>query len=217
MQAVAQWDLIEYELPEFWEEARLAFVPDDEGALDRAGAVLAPLSPGRSANELRVQIRRGGGVGGPESLRNLLRRLDRKRIWGTLRLVDAKVAEAPPAAETASPHASLVAAWDEALATMPPDWSDLFVELDVDSSDYLAQAALFGAALNPMRNPDAIALRFRVADSRGYGAPPALVRRCLERMDREGIRGRLTILHGLAETDKVGTQGPVWRIAGKSV
>jgi hypothetical protein len=36
-------------------------------------------------------------------------------------------------------------------------------------------------------------------------------------MDAEGITGRVTVLHGLADTDRAATQGPVWRIGGKSV
>jgi hypothetical protein len=216
MQAVAQWERIRYELPEYWEEARLAFVPDDEGALARAAAVLAPLSPGQSGSKLRIQVRNGGGVGGPESLRNLLRRLDRKRIWGTLALVDT-FAEAPERPLAVEAHASLAEAWDDALASLPPDWSDLLCELEMESSDYLPQAALLGAPLNPTRNPDALALRFRVAATKGYGAPPGLVRRCLERMDADGIRGDISVLQGLSETENVGTQGPVWRIAGRSV
>jgi hypothetical protein len=219
MQAVAQWELIEHELPDGWEEVQLAFGPDDEGAHAGAAAVLAPLGPGRSGNELLFQVQRSG-VSGPQSVRNLLRRLDRKRIWGTLRLVGARIAEGrPPAAEESrtAPAPALALAWDEAVATLPPDWSDLLCELELDSSDYLARAALLGAPLNPTRNPEALALRFRVSGKQGYGAPPGMTRRCLERMDAEGITGRLTVLRVLSETENVATQGPVWRVAGRSV
>jgi hypothetical protein len=44
-----------------------------------------------------------------------------------------------------------------------------------------------------------------------------MVRRCLERMDEAGITGILSVLNALSETDNVGTQGPVWRVAGRSV
>jgi hypothetical protein len=44
-----------------------------------------------------------------------------------------------------------------------------------------------------------------------------MARRCLERMDAEGITGDVTVLHGLSDTDDVYTQGPVWRIGGRSV
>jgi hypothetical protein len=36
-------------------------------------------------------------------------------------------------------------------------------------------------------------------------------------MDEDGISGRLTVLSSLSDVDNVGTQGPVWRIAGRSV
>jgi hypothetical protein len=217
MRAVDQWELIEKDLPKGWEEARLSFVVEDAGAIAGAAAVLAPLGPGRSGDELRFQVRRSGS-GGPQAVRNLLSRLDRKRIWGTLTLVDARAPTVP--SEQASPlppRPRLVDAWDAAVAALPPDWSDLLCELELDSSDYLPRAALLGAPLNPTRNPEALALRFRVSGKQGYGAPAGMVRRCLERMDAEGITGTLTVLNALSETENVATQGPVWRIAGRSV
>jgi hypothetical protein len=216
MRAVDQWQLIERELPEGWEEARLSFVVEDAGALPGAAAVLAPLGPGLSRDELRFQIG-SSGSGGPESLKNLLRRLDRKRIWGTLTLADVRAQAAPPEPAPAPARSRLAEAWDAALAALPPNWSDLLCELELDSSDYLPRAALLGAPLNPARNPDALALRFRVAGTKGYGAPAGMVRRCLERMDAEGVTGAVTVLNALSETDNVGTLGPVWRIAGHSV
>jgi len=215
MRAVDQWRLIEENLEAGWDEARLSFAVEDPGSVAEAAAVLAPLGPGRAGTELRLHVRRSGG--GPEKLRNLLGRLDRKRVWGTMTLVDAQVdTRVAPGAEPVQPASSLAVAWDDALGTLPPDWSDLLCELELDSTDYLARAALLGAPLNPTRNPEAIALRFR-AGKQGYGASPGMVRRCLERMDAEGITGRVTVLHGLSETENVGTQGPVWRIAGRSV
>jgi hypothetical protein len=220
MRAVEQWQQIESEVPQGWEEVRLSFVVEDEGALPDAAAVLAPLGPGRSRDALRFHVRRTGS-NGPEAVRNLLRRLDRKRIWGALTLVDARVpaaSEEPTSLPSVPPVRSrLVEAWEAALEALPPDWSDLLCELEVDSSDYLPRAALLGAPLNPTRNPDRLALRFRVSGKQGYGASAGMVRRCLERMDAEGITGTLTVLHALSETENVGTQGPVWRVAGRSV
>jgi hypothetical protein len=43
------------------------------------------------------------------------------------------------------------------------------------------------------------------------------VRRCLERVDAEAIRGQLRILRVLSDTDPVSTQGPVWYVEGKVV
>jgi hypothetical protein len=219
MRAVDQWLLIERDLRDDWEEARLTFAVEDPGAVASAAGVLGPLGPGRAGNELRFQIRHSGS-GGPELLKNLLRVLDRKRIWGTLSLVDTRESAAAPAEpepEQLHRREPLADAWDTAVAALPPGWNDLLCELELDSSDYLATAALLGAPLNPTRVPDAVALRFRAAGSRGYGAPAGMVRRCLERMDDAGLTGTLTVLNALSETDNVATQGPVWRLAGRSV
>ncbi len=100
---------------------------------------------------------------------------------------------------------------------MPADWSDLLCELQLTSTDHLARAALLVAPINPTRVPDRTAFRFRVARTFGYGASPEMTRRCFERVDAEGIRGRMTVLHVLSDTHNVATQGPVWRVAGKAV
>jgi len=218
MKAVDQWRAIAEQLPEGWEEAELAFVAEDERAATAAAAVLAPLGPGRAGPALRFQARPSGPAGA-ESVRNLLGRLDRKRIWGELSLVDSRVGEAPALvaqSHKASEQPALPAAWDDLLRSLPPDWTDALCELEVDSSDYIPRAALLGAPLNPARNPEAHALRFRVG-RKGYGVSPSMARRCFERMDADGITGRLSVLHELSDVGNVATQGPVWRIAGRSV
>ena len=213
MRAVDQWRKIEEGLPEGWEEARLAFVPEDPGQRAAAGAVLAPLGPGRRRDELRLQVHRAG-VSSPQSVRNLLSRLDAKRIWGTLSLVDVHIPERRD--EPEPERQGLGAAWDAALDTLPPDWRDLRCELELDSTDYVPRAALLGAPFNPSRVPERIALQFRVS-RRGYGAAPSMARRCLERMDAEGITGRLSVLDVLSNTDYVATLGPVWRVGGRAL
>ena len=67
------------------------------------------------------------------------------------------------------------------------------------------------------RADDAVGFRFRVARQFGYGAAPEMTRRCLERLDEEGISGGLTVLRVLSSTRPVATQGPVWRIGGRAV
>ncbi len=224
MRAVEQWRLIQEDLDPRWDEVSLAFTVEDRGSMDAAAAVLGPLGAGRSGTVLRFAVSRRGAA--PEKLANLLGRLDRKRLWGTLELVDAAVAEPPeetpeemrevelaPAVEASS----LVEAWDAAVSQLPPGWSDLLCELEVDSSDFLAQGALLGAPLNPTRVPSSTALRFRASNGVGYGAASGMVRRCFERMDEAGITGRLRVLLGVADVGNVATQGPVWRVAGRSV
>ena len=219
MLAADQWTAIEESLGDAWEAANLTFSAEEARAVPESAAVLAPLGPGRVGPELRFEVARLGG--GPEKLRNLLGRLDEKRIWGTLELVEARQAavhrvESTDAAGSA-PRSGLVDAWDRELAKLAPGWRDLLCELELDSSDYVPRAALLGAPLNPTRRRDALALRFRVSDGGGYGTAPGMARRCLERMDAERITGRVTVLHGLADTDRAATQGPVWRLGGKSV
>ncbi len=152
MQAAGQWKLIEDDLGADWVEANLVFGVEDRGTIGAAAAVLAPLSPGRSGTELRFQVRREGG--GPDKVRNLVGRLDRKRIWGTLSLVGSQAEpDVAPVGTEPEDAMGLVESWDAALATLPPGWRDLLCELELASTDYLPRAALLGAPLNPTRNP----------------------------------------------------------------
>ena len=73
---------------------------------------------------------------------------------------------------------------------------------------YSPRAALLCAPINPTRDPRRTGFVFRVARRAGYGVSPGMAHRCLERCDAEGITGRIRILHVLAETDNVATQGP---------
>lgn len=212
MRAADQWAQLEVGLGADWDEVRLSFTP--EGSTADAAAVLAPLGPGRVGRELRFHVTRSGS--GPERLRNLLARLDGKRAWGTLSLIEA-IRAAPTAEESTRVSPSLASAWDDTVSRLAPGWSDLLCELELDSSDHVPRAALLGAPMNPTRNPDAIALRFRVSGRQGYGVSPGMARRCFERMDADKITGRISVLGGLSETENADTQGPVWRIGGRSV
>jgi hypothetical protein len=224
MRAADQWKRIRDSLPEGWVEARVSYSVEDPDSVQAAVAVLAPLGPGRSGTELRFHVRPSGPAGA-ESVRNLLARLDRKRIWGDLVLGEVRVADMAPVEplseeklEAAVPT-SLANAWDALLATVPPDWSDLLCELEVESSDYVPRATLLGAPLNPSRVPGELAARFRISQGGygGYGASPEMARRCFERMDDDGVSGSLAVVNSLSQVDYVGTQGPVWRVAGRSV
>ena len=218
MRPVAEWRRIEEELPSGWSSVQLALeVPDPEERA-RAAALLAPAAPGRTGADLRFAVHRDGAGAGAEAIRRLLRRLDSEGIQATLRLVAATASDPAPAPEPTVPQpAGLAAAWQATLATLPPDWSDLYCELELPSSDYLQRAALLLAPANPAKTPERSAFRFRVARRFGYGASPAMVRRCLERLDTEGIRGGVTILRALSDTHNVATQGPVWYVGGRAV
>jgi hypothetical protein len=73
------------------------------------------------------------------------------------------------------------------------------------------------APVNPTRVEGRLAFRFRVARQFGYGASAGMARRCLERLEAEGIRGELRILNALSDTKPVYTQGPVWYVGGRAV
>ena len=208
------WQLIELErrLPPNWTDAQLVLIVADRDA-DRAAALLGNVNPLRRGSSLRLFLSRDGGVG-PEALRRALLRLDRQNIAGTLELVGTAEAEETTAAQV---HAKLAEQWDAAVAALPADWSDMHAELVLRSSDQLERAALLVAPMNPTRVGQELALRFRAARRFGYGTSASMVRRCLERLDEEGIPAELRVLRVLCDTDAVGTQGPVWRVAGKSV
>jgi hypothetical protein len=209
---VDQWRAIEAELPEGWTDVRLDVVVETASDRPRAAALLGPANPGRVGDALRLHARRGGEGVGAEGVRRLFGRMDEARVWSSLELVDVS----RPAAASPEASSSLAARWNELVASLPPDWSDLHAELTLRSSDYLPRAALLCAPLNPTR-ADGLAFRFRVARRAGYGTSPAMVRRCLERLDAEEIRGDVELLRVLCETRHVATQGPVFRVAGRSV
>ena len=226
MRLVEQWRAVEAELPPDWRTVSLDVVPETASERPRAAALLGPANPGRVGNALRVRVaRNGAGAIGPQGIQNLFGRLDQARVWCALSLVDsatAAAAAAAPAPEPVStapagaPMIPLASQWDTLVATLPPDWSDLQAELRVDSTDWLNRASLLCAPLNPTR-AEGIAFTFRAARKAGYGASPSMVRRCLERCDAEGMRGTVVALRVLSETNNVATQGPVWRVGGRSV
>ena len=213
MRLVEQWRRLEAQLPADWTDARLALAVPDEGKLGRAAALLGPANPGRAGGELRLAVTRRAGPNGAEALRRHLRRVDEAGVRGTLTLLGAS--EAPRPEPIAAP--TLEAAWEAAVATLPPDWSDLHCELTIDSTDQLARVALLLSPLNPQRDGQRPALRFRSARRFGYGASAEMVRRCLARVDADGIRGRVSILRALSDTHNVATQGPVWYVEGRAV
>jgi hypothetical protein len=210
---VEQWERIARGLPEDWGDARLALALEDDARVARAAALLGPLNPGRRGRELRFFTARRGAGFGPDQLRRLLRRLDEEGVGGTLELL----ASDAPAAAPAVSRASLAGSWDALLAGLPDDWSDLYCELELTSGGHLELAALLLAPVNPAGYGGTPGLRFRVARLRGYGASAEMARRCLERLDAEGITGKLDILRALSDTQPVATQGPVWRVGGRSV
>jgi hypothetical protein len=111
----------------------------------------------------------------------------------------------------------LDAEWDAAIAVLPSDWTDHICELDLTSSDHIERGALLLAPINPIQTAGRIGFRFRSAHTFGYGASAGMVRRCLARLDEDGIPGTVRVLLELSDTHPVGTQGPVWYVDGKAV
>ncbi len=197
------------ELPPDWAGAELALTVAEPANAARAAGLLGPLAPGRSGATIRFDCSRTG----TDNVAKLLGKLDRERIEGSLELE----ATAVPAVVAEAEEAPLGEAWAEELAALPADWSDLFAEVEFTSSDHLAPAALCLAPVNPLRDGERLAFRFRSARRFGYGAAEPVVRRCLERVDEAGIPGTVRIIHVFSDTKPVGTQGPVWFVSGQNV
>jgi hypothetical protein len=212
LQLVEQFIGIERRLEDDWGEVTLELTLADETQLPRAMSLLAPAAPARFGQRIRFSVSRGGGIG-PEAARRLLRRLDRERSWGTLEVVRAQVASS----ETLARRAPLRDQWERQVAFLPEDWSDLYAQVTLDSTDYLEPGALLLAPVNPMRFGSGATLRFRAAHHFGYGVSREMALRCFARCDEQGITGTVEILHVLSDTQPVGTQGPVWLVGGRTV
>jgi hypothetical protein len=200
-----------------WSAARVDLTVDDESA-DRAALVLAPAAPGRSGTAFHLVVTPSpGGVGAtPGVARRVLGRLDELGIGARLALASAEIGSpAPP--RQAEEHRGVASQWDELVASLPSDWSDLLVELELDSSDFLERGALLLGPVNPATFGVEQGFRFRCAQRFGYGVAPQMARRSLERLDEEGMTGRLRALRVLSDTRPVATQGPVWRLDGRAV
>ena len=209
MALVDQWKVINGNLTEGWTSVQLRLTVEEQP--ERAAAMLAPASAGRHGNVVTFGVGRGGVGSSPDLIARLLARLDAERIHGVLAPV--KVEEAVVAGARAR-RVPLREQWEQAQASLPADWSDLYAELELDSSDYLERGALLLAPVNPGRVKGQLAYRFRVARRFGYGASAEMTERCLQRLDGEGITGSFRVLWALSDTKPVYTQGPVWYTGG---
>jgi hypothetical protein len=207
-----QWSEIAGRLPREWGSARLIFTAAEDERADQAALMLAPLTPGRAGSTFRLTVPSGGDPG------RVFRRLDAEGIRGRLDLVEAEVEDGAPARAIPPERTQpFVEQWDRLVSALPPDWSDVYAELELDSSDYLQRGALLLAPVNPALYGGLTALRFRTSRVSGYGTAAGMTRRCLERLDDEGITGQVRILRALSATRHAATQGPVWRVGGRSV
>ena len=220
MKLVDQWHTIEANLPADWEDVRLSLTSEQPSDLPRAAQVLGPINVGRVGDTLAFHVRHSAGPQGKQTALRLFERLDRERVWCQLEqsAVQTAVAAPPVATTDASRSSGSVAeTWDQALAPLPADWTDLLCELEIESSTLLPRAALLCAPLNPARSGTRLVFTFRCSGRSGYGASPSMARRCFERLDGEGIVGSASVLRVLSDTDNVDTQGPVWLVGGKTL
>jgi hypothetical protein len=209
MALVDQWKVIHGNLTESWTSAHLRLTVEDEP--ERAAALLAPANAGRHGNVVTFNVGRHGEGSSPDLVTRLLARLDAERIHGVIAPVKV---DAGATAAVSLRTVPLGEQWDQAQTSLPADWSDLYAEIELDSSDYLERAALLLAPVNPGRVKGRMAYRFRVARRFGYGASAEMTERCLQRLDGEGISGHFRVLWALSDTKPVATQGPVWYLGG---
>ncbi len=213
LRLVEQYSELERGLVDEWAELRFQLTVDDESRAERTAALLAPANPGRRGRIIHLECDRRGPRIGPEALRRLLKRLDDEGIGGTLEL--RSVVKAPR--EELRSKEPLRAQWERHLTAVPSDWSDIYAEVRLDSTDYLERGALLLAPINPVRFGGPATLRFRSAHHFGYGVSPEMAARCFGRCDEEGITGDTDIVYVLSDTHPVATQGPVWLLGGRTV
>jgi hypothetical protein len=211
-----QWQELQSDLPRAWESASFELSLDDSADADRAALLLGPAAPARRGTAFTVHVARESRPGATSAtlLQRVLERLDREGVRGRLTVTGSESEPAAPATSRAGPAA---AQWDDLVGALPPDWSHLLAQIDLASSDYIERAALLLIPTNPRLAGGPFSMRFRCARRHGYGVAPQMARRCFERLDQERITGRVTIFHLVSDAHPVATQGPVFRIAGKSV
>lgn len=198
-------------LPDGWQRVELRLEAGSAEHAERAAALLSPAQPFRATpTTLRFASSRDGHAPSPDAVTRLLRRLDEARVRAQLELAGSHVPAPPPEQATVL----LAEAWREALAELPPDWSDLYAELRFESSDYMEPGAVLCAPINPRRDGSRAAMRFRSARLAGYGASPGMVARCFTRCDEAGFVGEVEVLRVLSDTRLVATQGPTWLVSG---
>lgn len=214
MSLVEQWRELQAQLPEGWSQVAVRLELRAGEVTSRASALLGPAQPYRSdPNALRFSVALDGSAQSPEGIARLLKRLDDAHTAGTLSVASTAKTSARAEREVKP----LAERWDEALAELPADWSDLLAEVRFLSSDYIEPGVVLCIQMNPRRVGQTPNMRFRAARSAGYGVSPEMARRCFERCDEANIRGSVEVLRVLSDTHLVATQGPVWILGGQTV
>ncbi|MDX6387678.1 MAG: hypothetical protein QOD85_1480, partial [Gaiellaceae bacterium] len=118
LRLVDQFSELERSLAGDWSGLRLQLTIGNEARLERAGALLAPATPGRSGRTLRFNVDRIGPGVAPEAVRRLLKRLDDERIEGELELSAVQQERR----EERRQKQTFRRQWEQQLAGAPPDW-----------------------------------------------------------------------------------------------
>ena len=217
MRLADRFDLLCADMPRGWTQLPLRLVLGDPADNERAAMVLGPLSPGRSGEGFDLRVHASGpGTPSVDAVRRGLARLDAEGISGRLVTLEASDPGVRAVVETVQAR-PLGAQWEALSDALPSAWSDVLLELQLDSTGDIDRAALLLGPVNPLLQPDGRAFRFRTARSFGYGASTGMTRRALQRLDEQGVTGALGVVRVLSDSRPVSTQGPVWRIAGRSV
>ena len=139
----------------------------------RAAALLGPLDarPRRPASSASTPPRGGAGPS-PGAVARALARLDDERIRGDARARRRAERAASRRAERGRARGASPRRGTRARRRCPPDWSDIYGEIELTSSDHLDPAALALAPVNPARYGATPGFRFRCARQFGYGASP---------------------------------------------
>ena len=216
MRLVEQWSELQEALPQGWQRTAASLELANADDADRAAVVLGPAAPWRVGSRFRIDVaRRAGPMGAdPGLVERMLARLDAEGIAGRLELAAADDVDAAPEIST---QRSLAEEWQDLVDALPSDWSHALIRLTLDSSDYVDRAALLLAPANPQLVDGRSTLQIRVARTVGYGVAAEMLRRCLERLDHEAITGRIEIVQTVSDAHPVATQGPVFRLDGRSV
>ena len=164
------------------EEARLVLHAEGNTNAGRAAVLLAPANPLRHGYDVTFYAAPHGAATAPKAVARLLTRLDAE---GVLAAARARRRGRGRGRQLRRATNWLADAWDHLTAHLPEDWSDLYAQVDLDSSDYLEPAALNLAPVNPARYDDSAGFRFRSARRFGYGASPQMVQALLPAPGRE--------------------------------
>ncbi|HET9196814.1 MAG TPA: hypothetical protein VFN92_00990 [Solirubrobacterales bacterium] len=92
---------------------------------------------------------------------------------------------------------SLSADFQQILGTLPPDWTDLEVDLRIEDEAHYVDTAVAMSQVNAQvyQHPKATGWHWRllVAQSFGHAAAPETVKGVLEKLDADGVAGEMRI------------------------